>query len=181
MRQALDQARVGLTVQKFNMDGTPMTPESGRGTAAEPDGHAHDGPAAHAGHHAGRAEVAMAKLPVSPLAVPLPALPPLGGVQLGAAEAGIRYKGRTDLVMVTLAPGTTVAGVFTSNKCPGAPVDWCRAALAGGSARGRGGECRQRQRVHRRTRAGDDTGHGGGGGALLGCAARTRCSWPAPA
>ena len=78
----------------------------------------------------------MAKLPPSPLAVPLPALPPLGGVELGAAEAGIRYKGRTDLVMVTLAPGTTVAGVFTRNKCPGAPIDWCRAALAGGTARG---------------------------------------------
>ena len=78
----------------------------------------------------------MAKLPASPLAVPLPALPPLGGVALGAAEAGIRYKGRTDLVMVTLPPGTAVAGVFTRNKCPGAPVDWCRAALAGGSARG---------------------------------------------
>jgi glutamate N-acetyltransferase/amino-acid N-acetyltransferase len=73
---------------------------------------------------------------VSPLAVALPALPPLGGVTLGAAAAGIRYKGRTDLVMIALAPGTTVAGVFTRNKCPGAPIDWCRAALAGGTARG---------------------------------------------
>ena len=78
----------------------------------------------------------MAKLPASPLAVPLPDLPPLGGVTLGSAAAGIRYQGRTDLVMIALAPGTTVAGVFTSNKCPGAPVDWCRAALAGGRARG---------------------------------------------
>ena len=72
----------------------------------------------------------------SPLAVALPVLPPLAGVQLGAVAAGIRYKGRTDLVMIALAPGTTVAGVFTSNKCPGAPIDWCRAALAGGTARG---------------------------------------------
>ena len=87
--------------------------------------------------------------PVSPLAVPLPDLPPLAGVRLGAAAAGIRYQGRNDLVMIELAPGTTVAGVFTSNKCPGAPVDWCRAALAGGRARGAGGECRQRQCVHR--------------------------------
>ena len=69
------------------------------------------------------------------MAKQLPALPPLGGVQLGAAAAGIRYQGRTDLVLITLAPGTTVAGVFTSNKCPGAPVDWCRAALAGAAAR----------------------------------------------
>jgi glutamate N-acetyltransferase/amino-acid N-acetyltransferase len=73
--------------------------------------------------------------PVSPLATALPALPPLAGVALGAAAAGIRYQGRNDLVMVELAPGTTVAGVFTRNKCPGAPVDWCRAALKGGRAR----------------------------------------------
>ena len=72
---------------------------------------------------------------VSPLAVPLADLPPLPGVRLGAAAAGIRYQGRTDLVMIELAPGTTVAGVFTSNRCPGAPVDWCRTALKGGRAR----------------------------------------------
>ena len=72
---------------------------------------------------------------VSPLAVPLPVLPPLAGVRLGATAAGIRYKGRTDLVMMELAASTTVAGVFTSSKCPGAPIDWCRDALAGGKAR----------------------------------------------
>ena len=72
---------------------------------------------------------------ISPLAEPLPELPPIGGVALGSAEAGIRYKDRTDLVLVELAPGTTVAGVFTQNKCPGAPIDWCRKALAGGTAR----------------------------------------------
>ncbi|HEY8290510.1 MAG TPA: bifunctional glutamate N-acetyltransferase/amino-acid acetyltransferase ArgJ [Acetobacteraceae bacterium] len=72
---------------------------------------------------------------VSPLAVPLPELPPLAGVRLGAAAAGIRYQGRSDLVMITVAGGSTVAGVFTSNKCPGAPVDWCRGALKGGKAR----------------------------------------------
>jgi hypothetical protein len=72
---------------------------------------------------------------VSPLAVPLVELPPVAGVRLGAAAAGLRYQGRDDLVMIELAPATTVAGVFTSNKCPGAPVDWCRAALKGGKAR----------------------------------------------
>ena len=71
----------------------------------------------------------------SPLAVPLPALVPVAGVRLGAAEAGIRYKGRTDLVLAELAPGTAVAGVFTRNRCPGAPIDWCREALGGGRAR----------------------------------------------
>jgi glutamate N-acetyltransferase / amino-acid N-acetyltransferase len=72
---------------------------------------------------------------VSPLAVPLPELPPLAGVRLAATAAGIRYKGRTDLVMMEVAAGSSVAGVFTSNKCPGAPVDWCRASLKGGKAR----------------------------------------------
>jgi glutamate N-acetyltransferase / amino-acid N-acetyltransferase len=72
---------------------------------------------------------------VSPLAVPLPQLPPLPGVMLGAAEVGIRYRGRTDVVMMEVPEGSTVAGVFTANKCPGAPVDWCRHALGGGRAR----------------------------------------------
>jgi glutamate N-acetyltransferase/amino-acid N-acetyltransferase len=71
----------------------------------------------------------------SPLAVALPGLPPLAGVRLGAAAAGIRYKGRTDLVMAEMVPGTTVAGVFTRNQCPGAPIDWCRSGLEGGRAR----------------------------------------------
>src|SRR5580704_5670763 len=73
--------------------------------------------------------------PVSPLAISLPELPPLAGVRLGAAAVGIRYQGRTDVVMMEVTPGSTVAGVFTSNKCPGAPVDWCRGALKGGRAR----------------------------------------------
>jgi glutamate N-acetyltransferase / amino-acid N-acetyltransferase len=73
--------------------------------------------------------------PVSPLAVPLPELPPLAGVRLGAMAVGLRYQGRNDVTSIELAAGTTVAGVFTSNKCPGAPVDWCRGALKGGKAR----------------------------------------------
>ncbi len=72
---------------------------------------------------------------VSPLAVPLPELPPLAGVRMSATAAGIRYKGRTDVVMMEVPPNSTVAGVFTSNQCPGAPIDWCRASLKGGKAR----------------------------------------------
>jgi len=72
---------------------------------------------------------------VSPLAVGLPKLPPIRGVRLGAAAAGIRYVGRTDLVMAEFPAGTSVAGVFTRNRCPGAPVDWCRATLPAGRAR----------------------------------------------
>ena len=74
-------------------------------------------------------------IPVSPLRVELPPLPALKGVRLGVAAAGLRYQGRPDVMMMEFAPGTTVAGVFTSNKCPGAPVDWCRAALKGEAAR----------------------------------------------
>ncbi|CEF41032.1 glutamate N-acetyltransferase / amino-acid N-acetyltransferase [Acetobacter senegalensis] len=73
-------------------------------------------------------------LPVSPLARPLPELGVIRGVRLGAAEAGIRYKGRTDLVLAEFTPGTTVAGVFTQTKCAGAPVDWCRSVLPHGQA-----------------------------------------------
>ncbi|MFN3687068.1 bifunctional glutamate N-acetyltransferase/amino-acid acetyltransferase ArgJ [Salinarimonas sp.] len=74
--------------------------------------------------------------PVSPLAPKtLPSLPVIEGVVIATAEAGIRYKGRTDVLYVGLAEGTRVAGVFTRSKCPSAPVDWCRSALEGGSAR----------------------------------------------
>ena len=72
---------------------------------------------------------------VSPLAVPLPELPPVAGVRLAAAAAGIRYRDRPDLMLAELAPGTSVAGVLTRNRCPGAPVDWCRSVLRTGRAR----------------------------------------------
>lgn len=78
----------------------------------------------------------MAKaLPISPLAQPLPRLEPVAGVRLGAVAAQIRYEDRTDLMMMEFEPGTTAAGVFTRSKCPGAPIDWSRAALAQGAAR----------------------------------------------
>jgi glutamate N-acetyltransferase/amino-acid N-acetyltransferase len=74
--------------------------------------------------------------PVSPLApTAMPELPPLPGVRIATAQAGIRYSGRTDVLYVALEAGTRAAGVFTRSKCPSAPVDWCREALADGSAR----------------------------------------------
>ncbi len=78
----------------------------------------------------------MPPVAVSPLARPFPAMQPVAGVRFASGEAGIRYRDRTDLVLASFAPGTRVAGVFTGNKCPGAPIDWCRDALAGGVARG---------------------------------------------
>ncbi len=73
---------------------------------------------------------------VSPLAPTVyPAMPEIEGVRLSTAAAGIRYKGRTDVLLATLSPGTTVAGVFTTSKCPSAPVEWCRDRLKGKTAR----------------------------------------------
>ncbi len=54
---------------------------------------------------------------------------------LAAAETGIRYKNRPDVLLAVLDPGTTVAGAFTRSKSRSAPVDWCADNLAQGSAR----------------------------------------------
>jgi glutamate N-acetyltransferase / amino-acid N-acetyltransferase len=70
---------------------------------------------------------------VSPLApAQFPALPPIAGVRLAAYAAHIRYPGRDDLMLVELARGTTVAGVFTQSTMPGQPVIWCRECLPSG-------------------------------------------------
>jgi glutamate N-acetyltransferase/amino-acid N-acetyltransferase len=65
----------------------------------------------------------------------MPELPAIAGIEVGAVEAGVRYKGRTDLMMMRFAPGTVAAGVFTTSKCASAPVDWCRSILGKGGAR----------------------------------------------
>jgi glutamate N-acetyltransferase / amino-acid N-acetyltransferase len=62
-------------------------------------------------------------------------LPELGGVRFATAEAGIKYKNRRDVLLMLFDKGTEVAGVFTQSKCPSAPVEWCKAALASGKAR----------------------------------------------
>src|SRR5262245_683022 len=72
---------------------------------------------------------------VSPLApAQFPDMPPVDGVRLATAAAGIRYPGRTDVLLALFDPGTAVAGVFTRSRCPSAPVDWCRAQLKRGVA-----------------------------------------------
>ncbi len=73
---------------------------------------------------------------ISPLAPKTYAtLQPLAGVRLAAHACGLRYKGRNDLMVAELCPGTTVAGVFTRSLTASAPVLWCREALTGGEAR----------------------------------------------
>ena len=73
---------------------------------------------------------------ISPLApLHVPDMPAIAGVRLATAAAGIRYAGRTDVLLTLFEPGTTAAGVFTRSKCPSAPVEWCRAHLNAGKAR----------------------------------------------
>jgi len=70
-------------------------------------------------------------MPVN-LLPPVPAdLHAVAGVRLGVARAGIRKPNRADLVVVEMAPGASVAGVFTRNRFCAAPVQVCREHLAG--------------------------------------------------
>jgi glutamate N-acetyltransferase/amino-acid N-acetyltransferase len=80
--------------------------------------------------------MAKAGVQPSPFAPPrLPDVPVVPGVALAACEAGIRYKGRRDLMMAVFDPGTVVAGVLTRSRTCSAPVLWCRESLKGASAR----------------------------------------------
>ena len=75
----------------------------------------------------------MVKSPLAPAR--FPSLDPIHGVRLATARAGIRDRDRADVVLVLFDAATTVAGVFTRSRCPSAPVEWCKAVLAGGKAR----------------------------------------------
>lgn len=79
----------------------------------------------------------MAKIAaVSPFApTSLVQLPPIEGVRFATAEAGIRYKGRTDLLVAVMDAGTVAAGVLTQSKTASAPVLACRKHLKKGTAR----------------------------------------------
>ena len=59
---------------------------------------------------------------------------PVAGVDLGFAYAGIRKVKRQDLMLMRLAPGARVAGVFTQNAFAAAPVQVCREHLAASQA-----------------------------------------------
>ena len=80
----------------------------------------------------------MSRSNISPLApAAFPALPAVGGVRLSTAAAGIRDRGRDDVMLAELAPGSVMAGTFTRSLCTAAPVDWCKQALAASRGRGR--------------------------------------------
>ncbi|MFM7966631.1 MAG: bifunctional ornithine acetyltransferase/N-acetylglutamate synthase, partial [Betaproteobacteria bacterium] len=70
-----------------------------------------------------------------PVNLPLPNaadLYPVAGVRLGVASAGIRKGGRRDVLVIVLAEGSAVAGVFTQNAFCAAPVQVCQSHLAAG-------------------------------------------------
>ena len=67
----------------------------------------------------------------SPLAPEkFPQMPDIPGVELWTAETGAKYKDRPDILLVSLAENSRVAGVFTKSTAPGAPVEWSRNVLA---------------------------------------------------
>ena len=100
-----------------------------------------------------------ATMPVN-LAAPIRRAPclPCPACDIGVAMAGVRKANRRDLTVVTLAEGSSVAGVFTANRFCAAPVLLCREHLAAGTRHPRHpGQHRQRQRRHRRRRPGART------------------------
>ncbi|OSP54672.1 bifunctional glutamate N-acetyltransferase/amino-acid acetyltransferase ArgJ [Pseudoruegeria sp. SK021] len=69
---------------------------------------------------------------VSPLAPAggFPDLPPIAGLRLAAAKAGVRYRGRLDVMLAVLDPGTVMAGVTTRSATRSAPVLDCEDKLS---------------------------------------------------
>ena len=69
---------------------------------------------------------------VSPLAPKggFPALPRVSGVEFAAVEAGVKYANRKDVMLIRLAPGTAMAGVFTTSSTRSGCVRDCQEKLA---------------------------------------------------
>ena len=78
----------------------------------------------------------MAKSPLAP--AQFPTLPNVAGVRFGTLAAGIKYQNRSDVMLAELAPGTSIAGVFTQSATRSAAVLDCQKKLglpaAGGAA-----------------------------------------------
>jgi len=75
-------------------------------------------------------------LKVSPLAVALPKMPPIAGVQMATGRAGFYKHERPDLLLMRFAKGTSCAGVFTRHGIGSAPVDWCKKQLESSGGEG---------------------------------------------
>ena len=75
--------------------------------------------------------------PLSPLAPSaFPDLPVIDGVRFATTAAGVKYQGRTDVMLAVMQPGTSVAGVFTKSATRSAPVLDCQAKLGGDADQG---------------------------------------------
>ena len=85
-----------------------------------------------------KAQLGMGDAPkVSPLAPKaFPALPAIAGVRFAAVAAGVKYAGRTDVMLAELAPGTSIAGAFTRSATRSANVLDCQAKIGSESTEG---------------------------------------------
>lgn len=77
-------------------------------------------------------------LAISPLAPSggFPDLPVIEGVRFAVVSAGVKYAGRTDVMLADIAPGSSIAGVFTTSATRSASVLDCQAKLGGKSTGG---------------------------------------------
>lgn len=74
---------------------------------------------------------------ISPLApAKFPDLPAIGGVTFASVAAGVKYEGRDDVMLAVLAPGTQIAGVFTTSATRSANVLDCQAKMGGDATSG---------------------------------------------
>ncbi|MDM7458496.1 MAG: bifunctional ornithine acetyltransferase/N-acetylglutamate synthase, partial [Paracoccus sp. (in: a-proteobacteria)] len=72
-----------------------------------------------------------AGLSVSPLApARFPDLPVIDGIRFASAAAGVKYQGRTDVTLIHMARGSTLAGAFTRSSTRAACVLDNQAKLA---------------------------------------------------
>jgi glutamate N-acetyltransferase / amino-acid N-acetyltransferase len=62
-------------------------------------------------------------------------LPPLNGIKIATINAGIKYQGRDEMMLLQLDKGSQIAGVYTRSQTAAAPVVWCRNACADGGVR----------------------------------------------
>ncbi len=72
-------------------------------------------------------------MPVNLIAPDPTKLSPVQGVRIGVVEAGVRKANRKDLTVFLLDEGTSVGGVFTTNRFCAAPVQVCRSHLDSGA------------------------------------------------
>lgn len=70
----------------------------------------------------------LARSPLAPATIAK--LPPIDGLKMWTASTGGKYGDRHNVWVARLAAGTSIAGVFTRSRAPGAPVIWSKERLA---------------------------------------------------